>query len=85
MDKNRGVTVEMIRGFQESGQSSRAERVDLQGGWEGRNVTRYRIFTCSEPKGTTGEASSYALESTLAYRLGKYAGLCLFILLALAF
>lgn len=44
--------MEMIRGFQESGQSSRAERVDLQGGWEGRNVTRCRICTCSEPKGT---------------------------------
>lgn len=61
MDKNRGAAVEMIRGFQESGQSSRAERVDLQGGWEDRNVTRCRICTCSEPKGTIGEARGYAL------------------------
>lgn len=52
VDKNRGAAMEMIRGFQESGQSSRAERVDLQGGWEGRNVTRCRICTCSETKGT---------------------------------
>lgn len=71
MDENRGAAVEMIRGFQESGQSSRTERVDLQGGWEGRNVTRCRICTCSETKGTTGEARGYALESTLACRLGR--------------
>lgn len=43
--------------------------MDLQGEWEAEMLPEALVL---RPRGTTGEARSHALQSTLACRLGRY-------------